>query len=1611
MRRALHLVLRAVAIVLLAVAMVMLHLPTRAGRRAVREVVRTILPGVIPGQLHIGSVDVLSPTAIRVSGVSWADDKSAPMIDNAVVAVTDAWRLLPAALGYGDFPPIAVRADRLHARVPYLRPTATSPTTPASGPPTRYSIRYVTIDVAEIVSELPGIDARATHTHVNVGIRIAADGAGVHVRQIDTMVRAMGLPPERLTGFMRLTPGPHLMGNLALRGDALSCDLHAGDDPSGRLRADLSGCRLTAAALDQLAGRTPGESLSLRAAVDDLTVTGSTAAGFDLRAAVHLNEQPVHVEVHATMMTQIADVRFDHVVLQDVVAELPRGDLDGSLHLERRVQGAAQHFSLDTAALVAAVADVPVPPLHLDALLEGQTLLVERFDAPEIGLASHGTFDIVRRLAHFRAAADLETPELARLHWVAGRVHGALRLHVHAHGEGDRVAGDIEVYARRLGMRNVRLDEGGIAGRADYAHGRPDVDLEVHTRGLSVGHALGPLAVDGNVQGDPMHAFRVSVTAHGDGLLAALGAPSPAATAAARDTALTTHATVAIEPNAIAVAINHSTVDLRGSRGGLTGAVRIPRGTGLPLGHLRLEAATHGTVEVTLTGTRVALRLGAFDLSWLAPVVGRDELAGVANGELDMNTSAISESHAHLTLRDAAFDPIGRFNAALDVLHNGERLFVRAAVNTSAGARGYGRGASATAEVHVRVPSHLGSVQGWLDGVDHGAVDLTGVDLHAFHDLLPSRLMADGHIVAHADIHRVEAAGPLELTAGVDGRSLVFGTVFGAAVHPLRLRAVACTRARSVAETVLPLTLRVGLGLESNPRPDPTEPPPQVCDARVPLLHETIVDVGAILGGPWVRALTDAVAGLRTSGGATDWPANIRDELARATIDATARVSLLRSKWPLRSVVPLGFSADQGVVLLRPPDVSENTRLDLNARVSGTMLGPTVDVESDYTSANIHQIGEADPVEGHVVLRVAPAAGDLLGIVRITLNGMGVVASAASPPGSTARGQVALDVHVQGDGSDLLSQGLAAAHVQRFDVDTQNLAFDRFSWARTRRIRGNFGLQFTAASEQNIGAAFTVSNFQAHVGDVLTGHDTPPVQGIVRTSALSDAAGDWNVHTCAFASLGAASVDCDPQHAGVAPAAGAFRADATIPLTGGLMHLAPALDRASAAFHARAFRLDDLEPFVRGETIAQLEGELTSDLAWSGAAPRQLQGAATLHDGRIELVAIGEPFRNVTAEITANGGALHIVRLDTSLGRGDLHSTGEVTLGQDVAHDPLATVQVTSHAAAFPVEQEGNTFGWVTGDVRVDVVARPESTHLTVDVQHAAVLVQEASTRTLQPLGADPDVYVFGRSALNPTVTRRDTSMVLQWQIDTPVWLRRSDFAVAINGHGSLRLDASGMAMDGTIESASTQSWFAILGKRFSIDRIGVTFDGNIGLNPELDVAAHLESPSVGRLSVVISGRMRAPVMTFASERYPDASQSEVLSMIVLGRMDSGGASSNGDLATSASNAAGSLVAGMTMGLVTSALQSQISFLPTIIADPGETNGGRYGAGVSVSPRLYIQATYGASAAPLGTPDTSAATQSEVRVFGEYAVSPRISVSATYGTALNRWGADVFWSP
>jgi hypothetical protein len=576
----------------------------------------------------------------------------------------------------------------------------------------------------------------------------------------------------------------------------------------------------------------------------------------------------------------------------------------------------------------------------------------------------------------------------------------------------------------------------------------------------------------------------------------------------------------------------------------------------------------------------------------------------------------------------------------------------------------------------------------------------------------------------------------------------------------------------------------------------------------------------------------------------------------------------------------------------------------------------------------------------------------------------------------------------------------------RATLNTQGLALERFAAGRALGLRGQVAAQLVPGAERLDGWALdlTLGGVRGAVGseEAATAALSSPLQATVR-AVVHTAGGEAAVGVCVRATTLPLRPRCDE---GATAPPRSVSADLRVPLRTTGRAAAPRLEGLTGTVALRQFDVNALAPFLRGTVIASVGGSLTGDLTFRAGALGPT-GSVTLTDGTLETWLLGAPLQRIQARATLTDREVHIDTLQAAIGDGTLRAQGRWLPGRRGG-----SLDLDADLDRFPAEQEGNTFGWITGNVTLQARLLGDRTEATVTVHHADVLVHDEPPHELQSLSPHPSVYVLDRTPLDPGAPEAIVPLDLRYALETPVLVHTAGaFAVAVNSRGTVRVDASGMSVAGILEVANRQSWYVFAGKRFLIDRLAITLDGGNTLNPVLDIAMHHDSPALGVLRLGLAGRLRQPELTLSGDQHPNASQAELLAMIVTGRSDYVSSSGSGDLASTLTRSTGNLITSLALGVLTTTISRQVSFLPTLIVEPGDDRPSTYGAGLRVSPRLYLQLTSGAVP---GASGAAAAVASEYRVLVEYALGRALSVAgqvASGTTSGSRWGVDLNWLP
>jgi len=1633
-RFVLGLSLRLLGTLVLCLVALVLHLPTRVGRLAVGDLARQAAT-LAPGTVRLGRIDVLGFDRVKISGVSWHDLRGDPVVTGATVELRHAWHLVPALLRGTALPELRIHATEVWARVPALPPDdPPDPNAPPPPPPQFHLlVPQLQLRIDRLHSALEGVEGEGRDLFLDGSATYTPEGLSVDVHSLHGEITRRDVGRHRIAASGRLSTfgAGRLEAHVTVTGDTLRCGLNARSDREGHIAATLEDCIVPAGALDRALNRPPASSLPAEIHLERAHAEGTLGGEWEVTATVAVGRQRADLHAAVGLTHQRVELSVHDLGFQRIAPWLPAGHLEGLVTLDRWAEGETQRLVLDASRLEGDVYGAPIPPLRAEAHVTGRRIRLDSLLVPDLNLTARGTLDLTHAAPTFHAEVDLSSPDLGDIPWIRRRVHGRIRLHALGDAVDGRIRAELGATVNNLRVAGVRVGSGSVRARITEEDPLGDVDVSGQVSGLSVPGAGGPFDITAAVTGDPHRTLFANLRVSGAGLTSRLPALARGTPPGASFLALRT-AVHLRDPARLRVEVTQAELSLRGARSTLVASVDVPRdASGVSalqstVGRVSLRTPTHGAMSLGLQGGAFDVRLQQFDLAWLHPIVGPLALAGQLDGSLRLDPQRLSRSGGTLNLHHGSVGRVRDLEATVSLDRDGTRtggaapLRLRANVQMPRGTTAAGGTARADLEMGIRPPRNLSSVRGWFDGLTDARLTVAHIDLGAWREFVPTGIALQGRVDAAVVVDRETAAGPLRVRASLEGRDATAGVNVGfgsrqrmsPAVVPMHLRAVLCTELEGPTVASPPLVLRVGLGPD---RGEAEVAPPERCDGHDPLLSAPLVALSGNLGGPWMRAVTALSRDLARPTHTVS--AETRALLQATPLDATLALGpLRRADWPLRTF-PYR-RADGTMALLRAPEVPEETRVSATLHAHGALLGLETDLELEASTPSLPAFGFEEPITVRAFGALSPApGGTLFDAVNFQLGLLGEISPALPRP---EQGRIEADLRVTSSLSTLQTRGADALVVRRFDINTDNIRLERLAWARTRGLHGSLDVDVNGTDDARrpINARVSLRGLRSRTVDESgRTRETPSVNAFAHTTLVRESSG-WQARGCLLASLltpattgttGSATTPppCDPL-APRAVEAGALGAHFSLPFLGdgALTALRPQVAGAQAELSARGFSLETLSPFVPDIYATNLGGNLEAFLRWQGSEAEVVRGQLAVRNGRITLTSLGEAMRELDFSMVADGPSLRIERANFLLGRGRMNLTGSAALGQGA----LARITLRGQATDLPVVSGGNTWGWLHGVVRVGLTVRSDATEGSIDIDTARVLVQEQPARDLQPLDEDPDIFIFGRTTLASPQLGGAYPVRITYRTHTPIWLRRSDFVLAATAQGVFVRDRAGNAIAGTIELASTQCWFSIFGKRFDFERLRVAFDGNVAFNPELNIAANYESPTAGRISLTVSGRYAAPNVVFRAERYPSASQAEVLAMIVVGRSQGTTSTGQSDLASQAGAAVGSLLTGLTLGAFTSSLSREFSFLPTLIVEPGSgANRGRYGAGVNLSPRIYLQATYGAASAGVG--QTTAGVAEEFRLLLEYAITESLTGSATWGTPSNRWGVDVFWSP
>lgn len=1593
MLRALAALLRVMGAVVLTVLSLVLHLGSANGRHALRDLLTSVLPGLVPGQLKIDAIRTLNPREIVVEGLSWSDELGAPVVFGAHVEVTSAWRFVTAPLGRTPWPGILIRAPRAWARVPSLGPTRVVQGERPAGPSPPLTLRLpqISLEVDRLENALGGPWVTLRNLRGDASVNIVRDAPEVTLRLLRTEIWLGALAPIQLDASASVHHARAVEGRVDLRGEPLRCEIRA-TSPGGDVSISLRRCALSAKLLTTLAD-TPlpaveiSEATILRHANDSLAVNATVRVGGDV---IGLSGAMNGGSYDLAVSPQGASLRW-------LSPSMPPLSLGGELRAHATQSQGRWTFDATTRALTASIQGVNLPGLDLDGSFEGTTLRVSSLRVPSLHLTAQGSYDTAQGPPSARASLRSRATPLDSLGIPGVALRGDVDLDGSLRGDTGSTRVELAVRASRVAGFGARVEAARLSATLTAQEGRNDLRAHVELRGARYAQQ-GPLSISADVRGDAPRDL--AITAHATGPL------PPAAHRLLHGSTFALDLDGEVQHLAPTTRLRVRRAALRAGQLTLRADARTtlrsgPNGSALDAVEAALTLPGDGRVRARLVQRRLDLDLRDVSLRAFAPFVpSLAPLGGVVSASGQIDLARPGRSRLELRVENLTAPVLGRISPQVSLRPQPDgSSALRLVWNASA--------PGGESDIDLRVPRALGDLNGWIDGVRRGALSLPPIDLAALQDLLPRGTRARGSVTPRLLLSRRDPQ-TLAVELAVEGLDLVAGVgvlrLQRDLVVPLRARARACGLVDPRRGFSDPWAARVAVGIADE---NADAPPDFGCAGDGRPLPTPLVDASVGIQGAWREVLTALTpAALRAL------PTALRARMRAVPVQASIDIGpLTRARWPLRSVRVPGMPASLRRLLA--PEVEPETRVAFSARLGGTLGTPTLDAHVEASSSRLAQAGITVPVRAAVDLAVRPTGDSLAAPLRVEGAVRGELAPEAPEAERTLiTASSAADVtlaRVLQNPRDLDVRGLVAA--------AQNIRLEHFSDLAAKGLRGGADLTVrrTGDPARPYEARLTLRELRTiPPGLERLAAAIPPVSAVLQAHVTQGVGEAETVHGCLLASPGVVAGECAPRdpETDFTVAEGVLRADVAVPFPRSML-AAPDLRGLGIALRASAFRVDALGALAPASAVTELGGVLSATLHWRGSDAVRPVGHFELRDGRATLASLGEPFGDLNVAMSVEGRRIHIERFDGRLGVGTMQVTGDALLGHG---DEIARVALEAHTRELPAVSAGHTWAWITGAMGTELTLRRDGIYVGVRVHEASVRVQDEPARALIPLSGDPSVFVRGRTRLTRVEAADVVPIDITFALETPMSLRRSDFLVAINGSGHIHMDRAGTAVAANFESARTSSWVSFYGKRFDLERVSVSLDGSMNVNPQIDLVARHETGATGDIVLSLRGRLYDPQISMIAETQPDLGMAEVISLLILGRRDGGPTTGQSDLATQAGDMARSLVTGLTLGFVTSTLRAQFAFLPTLIAEPGTSDAGRYGAGFNLGPRVYLQATWGTASSAVGLGTRPAGTQ-EFRVLLEYAITSALSGSATYGTWQeygswqNNAGVDVFWSP
>lgn len=388
-----------------------------------------------------------------------------------------------------------------------------------------------------------------------------------------------------------------------------------------------------------------------------------------------------------------------------------------------------------------------------------------------------------------------------------------------------------------------------------------------------------------------------------------------------------------------------------------------------------------------------------------------------------------------------------------------------------------------------------------------------------------------------------------------------------------------------------------------------------------------------------------------------------------------------------------------------------------------------------------------------------------------------------------------------------------------------------------------------------------------------------------------------------------------------------------VPVTMSEGAVAPAVAWSESFFamlDAQSAQMEPLLVWIPGiaDADATADGTVWAEGAWDSMG---LEGGLSLRDGEARIISMGQYLHDLGGPLRFSGNRI-VIPEDRPLEAWDgdhvVRVHGEVGMRGLMPESARLEISPTS----FPIRTEGAILAQLTGRAGLEATIYDDRLDATLTVRSLTVELPQSTVGSVQNLALLPEVLVIGED--DPALARRG-------QIDFPYHVhviaeraftvRRNDFEAQLTADLDVTYRDPDLILSGV--AVIQRGTFEVLGKRFSLARGSLSFDGGTELDPAIDVVAVYDIPgrSGATISVIVSGTLTDIHIDFQSTETSDTG--EILALLVSGRASR---ATDPAAAQQAGEQTANFVSGLLAGVLTLGLREQFgSVVPNISLETG----------------------------------------------------------------------------